>query len=57
VTAAGSFLALRDDGVREKGGEGRLTGFDAFVVRGDEVTPLGATMHVGDALEIGRAHV
>lgn len=45
-----SFVALRDDGIREKGGQGGLTGFEAFVVRGDEVTPLGATMHVGDAL-------
>lgn len=50
VTAALSFLALRDDGIREKGGQGGLTGFEAFVVRGDAVTPLGATMHVGDAL-------
>lgn len=50
LVATLSFLALRDDGIREKGGQGGLTGFEAFVVRGDEVTPLGATMHVGDAL-------
>ncbi|MBM4783669.1 MAG: hypothetical protein GQE15_38870 [Archangiaceae bacterium] len=50
VMATLSFLALRGDGIREKGGQGSLTGFEAFVVRGDEVTPLGATMHVGDAL-------
>lgn len=50
VMATLSFLALRDDGIREKGGQGTLTGFEAFVVRGDDVTPLGATMHVGDAL-------
>ncbi len=43
-------LWVRDDGVREKGGSGSLVGFEAFVVHGDEVTPLGATMHRDDAL-------
>lgn len=36
--------------VREKGGSGSLTGFEAFVLRDGLVTPLGASMHRGDAL-------
>lgn len=52
LLASTAFFVLgsSNDGVREKGGQGSLVGFEAFVVRGDDVSPLGSTMHVDDAL-------
>ena len=51
LIASAALVAVRPhDDIRAKGGEGALTGFEAFVLLDDGVSPLGATMRPTDAL-------
>lgn len=53
VLVAGVGVLSADTGVREKGGIGGVTGFEAFVLRDGSVSPLGRTMRRDDALSFG----